>query len=46
MFGIRLIYAVRSPFTSARTIVTIETIHTLIADSSGDQVCNDVQWLL
>ncbi|TYT62132.1 hypothetical protein FYC77_09235 [Natrialba swarupiae] len=28
------------------TIVTTETIHTLIADQSGAQVCNDVQWLL
>ncbi|ARS88301.1 hypothetical protein B1756_00015 [Natrarchaeobaculum aegyptiacum] len=28
------------------SIVTTATIHTLIADSSGDQVCTDVQWLL
>ncbi|RQG99366.1 hypothetical protein EA472_14155 [Natrarchaeobius oligotrophus] len=27
-------------------IVTTATIYTLIVDLSGDQVCNNVQWLL
>jgi len=27
-------------------MVTTETIYTLIADHSSDQMCNDSQWLL
>ena len=34
------------PAIDNTAVVTTETVHILIADTSGDQVCNDLQLLL